>query len=167
MKYFLSLLCLFLLTNCSSNTDKTETKKYSDDTNRAFEMIERGGSYYLKKAPANTTPAPQIKKTTKPDIVNEKIVIDDKINYQDKNSEIVMPKPISHEKKKSSKVDERLIEINQHLAFYCMKHRKDSRFGNDEAKCMEFVNKIMTNCQKNHRDVNSQLLNCIQTKLKK
>lgn len=183
MKYFLSL-CLILVAGCSSNEEKSEAKKYSDETNRAFEMIERGGSYYLKKAPVSTVPVPQIqapqthsipekRRTGQPTIApverpavvakpreeKEEIVIDEQINNQEKKPAII--------KRNTTKTDERLIEINQNLAFYCMKHRKDPRYGGDEAKCMEFVNKTMANCQKAHRIVNSQLLNCIQTKLRK
>ncbi len=183
MKYLL-FLCLILATGCASNEEKSEPKKYSDDTNRAFEMIERGGSYYLKKAPVNT-PTPQIqaptsraipekRRTVQPTIQpverpapREEVVIDDKINYEEEKLAPAVPAPTPHVKRNTTKMDERLIEINQNLAFYCMKHRKDPRYGGDEAKCMSFVNKTMTECQKVHRIVNSKLLNCIQTKLRR
>ena len=192
MKYLLISLCLILVAGCATNEDKPEPKHYSEDTNRAFEMIERGGSYYLKKAPTNTVPVPQVQapqpkvvqekrrvvETLKPGqerAVQEEIVIDEKINYQEK-SPPSQPTPSYNNNststpqvtrpRSSSKADERLIEINQNLAFYCMKHRKDPRFNDDEAKCMNFVNKAMTECQKSHRIVNSQLLNCIQARLK-
>lgn len=191
MKYLLSL-CLILVAGCASNEEKTEPKKYSDDTNRAFEMIERGGSYYLKKAPVNSIPAPQIqtpqaraiperRRTAQPvlqlverpaqiqqrEAPQEDIVIDEKINYQEQQNHPSQQTPTPHVKRNTTKADERLIEINQNLAFYCMKHRKDPRYGGDEAKCMNFVNKTMANCQKVHRIVNSKLLNCIQTKLRR
>ena len=154
MKYFLSL-CLILFSACSSNEEKTKTKKYSDDTNRAFEMIERGGSYYLKKAPVQSVPVPQISAPQASSIPEKRRKVQPLIS------------PVESVKKSSPKTDERLIEINQNLAFYCMKHRKDPRYGGDEARCMTFVNKTMSDCQKLHTNVNSKLLNCIQTKLKK
>lgn len=173
MKYLLSL-CLIFVVSCADNEVKNEPKKYSDDTNRAFEMIERGGSYYLKKAPVNKVPTPQIqspparaipekRRTLTP---SEEVVIDDKINYQEEKLAPAEPTPAPHVKRSTTKADERLIEINQNLAFYCMKHRKDSRYGGDEEKCMKFVNKSMSDCQKVHRIVNTKLLNCIQTKLR-
>lgn len=192
MKYlitnYLSLffaLGLIFIVGCSSDEKKTEAKTYSEDTNRAFEMIERGGSYYLKKAPTHSVVPPQVKplqpalkrpaiperrrivETLKPgaqETVQEEIVIDEKINYQNIAQE-TPPVPVT-KARSNSKTDERLIEINQNLAFYCMKHRKDPSFGGSEAKCMKFVNKTMNNCQKIHRIVNSKLLSCIQKKLK-
>lgn len=185
MKKYSQYLFLLLVVSCASNETTTPPKTYSEDTNRAFEMIERGGSYYLKKAPVSPAP-PQIEAPRKRVVTptpteqpqpkeREEIVVDEKINYQakpltqevrsnPKSEELV---PVLRNTQSSSKADERLIEINQNLAFYCMKHRKNPAYGGDEAKCMKFVNKVMANCQKQHRIVNSKLLNCIQTKLKK
>lgn len=177
MKKYSQYLFLLLVVSCASNEKKAPPKTYSEDTNRAFEMIERGGSYYLKKAPVSAPP-PQIesqRKRVPQPVVREEVVIDEKINYQAKplTQEVRSApkaeelKPVLKNTQSTSKADERLIEINQNLAFYCMKHRKDPTYGGDEAKCMKFVNAVMSNCQKQHRIVNSKLLNCIQTKLKK
>lgn len=179
-KYFHILVLLFVV-SCASNEKQSAPKTYSEDTNRAFEMIERGGSYYLKKAPVSTPP-PQIEAPKRRMVQptpfapepKEEIVIDEKINYQAKpltNEVRANPKaeeltPVLRNTQSTSKADERLIEINQNLAFYCMKHRNNPAYGGDEAKCMKYVNKVMSNCQKQHRIVNSKLLNCIQTKLK-
>ena len=63
MTKYLSYFCLIFLCACASTEKKApEVKTYSDDTNRTFEMIERGGSYYLKKAPEQSVPTPQIKR---------------------------------------------------------------------------------------------------------
>lgn len=176
-KYFQYLLIIFI-SSCASNEEVVTPKSYSDDTNRTFEMIERGGSYYLKKAPTYNRPpklsAPATKRTQSPE-PREEIVIDEKINYQNKSlDQEVKPthktevlRPVLKNTHSTSKADERLIEINQNLAFYCMKHRKSSAYGGDEAKCMKHVNTVMINCQKQHLIVNSKLLNCIQKKLKK
>ena len=186
MKYLISLFFLFIF-SCSSNKEKIEPKVYSEETNRAFEIIERG---YLKKAPSTASAPPQIetpviKKTgatqqffekkrevevLKPGQqkgVKEEILVDDKINLNE--NETLSEKsslPQMAKEKSSSKADERMIEINQNLAYYCMKQRKNSTFGGDESKCMKFVNKSMKQCQKIHHIVNSHLLNCIQSKLK-
>jgi hypothetical protein len=194
MKYsiYVTLFCLILLiAGCSSNKEKVEPTKYSDDTNRAFEMIERG---YLKKSSPKVAP-PQISSQqvairkpmpvqptaiieNKREVevlrpgqqhgVQEEILINEKINYQaDEKPSELSNLPQMMKEKSSNKADERLIEINQNLAYYCMKHRKDPTFGGDELKCTNFVKKSMKQCQKNHHIVNSQLLNCIQAKLKK
>ena len=178
MKKYFQYLFLALVVSCASNEKPAAPKTYSDDTNRAFEMIERGGSYYLKKAPVYNAP-PQIEAPVKRRVQapepREEIVIDEKINYQAKpltkeireNPKTEVLKPVLKNTQSTSKADERLIEINQNLAFYCMKHRKSPAYGGNEAKCMKHVNAVMGHCQKQHRIVNSKLLNCIQKKLKK
>lgn len=167
MKKYFQYLFLLIFTSCASHEKTLETKIYSDDTNRSFEMIERGGSYYLKQAPANNPP-PQIevpiKKPLKISETQEEIVIDENINYHEKAQVL---RPVLRNTQSISKADERLIEINQNLAFYCMKHRNSRAYRGDEDQCMKYVNTVMSNCQKQHRIVNSKLLNCIQKKLKK
>jgi hypothetical protein len=173
IKYLLSCLTLLFFISCATEEKKPAVKNYSDDTNRAFEMIERGGSYYLKKAP-RSAPTPQIAVPETPKRVvtplapapekneAEIFTIDENINYKEKTQPtrpIVTPAP--------RKVDERLVEINQNLAFYCMKHRKDPAYGGNEEKCLKFVEKVQKNCQAKHRIVNSKLLSCIRTGLKK
>ena len=187
MMKHLRYLILTLAVGCSTNEEAPVVKTYSDETNRAFLQIERGDSYYLKKPLAKTTPIPQIKrKLPRPQetIVRpatpEEIVIDEKINYQESKPEksittLIPPTPPANKaptKAKKSphqneRIDERLIEINQNLAFYCMKHRKDPRFGDSEEKCMSFVTKSLEDCQKIHKTPNKKLLGCIQTKLKR
>lgn len=186
MKKILRLLTFILfLSSCASEKKVEQEKIYSADTNRTFEMIERGG--YLKKAPVYNAP-PQIeqpRKTTrrppppapvpmeqetKVEAIKEKedeiFTIDEKINYQEKSvpQERSMPQTKGTQSKKT---DERLIEINQNLAFYCMKQRKNPAYGGDEAKCLKFVEKVQKNCQAKNPQVNSKLLNCIRSGLKK
>ena len=182
----LSLTFILVLTSCATEKKVVQEKTYSADTNRAFEMIERGG--YLRKAPTYNAP-PQIeqRRTAKPVPVKEirefeeaRVVpqkeeeiftIDEKINYEEKSTP--SPIPQAPQKKAQPKImqpkitDERLIEINQNLAFYCMKHRKNPAYGGDEAKCLKFVEKVQKNCQASHPVVNSKLLNCIRAGLKK
>lgn len=166
MKKTLQYFTLLLFVSCASDEKAVTSKTYSEDTNRAFEMIERGGSYYLKKAPTYTAP-PQIEAPVKAQRkkvsviqvqpAREEIVIDEKISE---------PTPVIRNTKAAPKVDERLIEINQNLAFYCMKNRKNPAYGGNEAKCMKHVDKVMNDCKKQYSTVNSKLLNCIQKKFK-
>ena len=181
MKKYFQLLTLIFITSCASHKEAPPEKIYSEDTNRTFEMIESGGSYYLQKAP-DYNPPPQISapvkrraKVLEAPARSEEFDIDEKINYQAKplTQEIRsnpqsedLQAPIKNPPSTTNKTDERLIEINQNLAFYCMKHRKRPAYGGDESKCMNFVNSVMEKCQKQHRIVNSKLLNCIQKKLK-
>lgn len=181
MKY-LGFLFLVLAVGCSTNEEAPAQKTYSDETNRAFLQIERGDSYYMKKPLAKTSPqAPQIKRTHTPPpkpqetivrpATREEIVIDEKINHQEEKpgksiTTLIPPTPPKKPKaNKAAPVDERLIEINQNLAFYCMKNRK--KFGDNEEKCMSFVTQSLNDCQKIHQVPNKKLLGCIQTKLKR
>jgi hypothetical protein len=171
------ILTLATLISCASTEKKPEPKVYSEDTNRAFEMIERG---YLKKAQPSPQ-APQIEAPVRrapkkvvqappPERDDEIFTIDEKINYSEEKLEPgASSKPTDRviDTPAPKRVDERLIEINQNLAFYCMKHRKDPIYGGDEAKCLKFVTKVQKSCQNQHRIVNSKLLNCIRSGLKK
>lgn len=178
MKKYFKYIILISLTSCANNEIAAPKKNYSEDTNRTFEMIERGGSYYLKKAPADTPP-PRItsptKKRVQKSVNTEEFEIEENINYQAKpltqesraTTGQEIESPILKNSHTNTRTDERLIEINQNLAFFCMKHRKNPVYGGDEARCMKYVNFVMEDCQKKHRIVNSKLLSCIQKKLKK
>lgn len=160
-KYLICCVLLFAAA-CANNEEKPKAKTYSNETNRAFEMIERGGSYYLKKPPTQEVKTPQIAPAPAPLVTRKKKIVNQPLAPVAPEAPITpTPQP-----SKPVKVDERLVEINQNLAFYCMKHRKDSVYGGDEAKCMSFVNKTMKSCQEQHQGVNAQLLKCIQTRLK-
>lgn len=66
----------------------------------------------------------------------------------------------------SAKNEERLQEINQNLAFFCMKHRQDSAFKNEEG-CLAFTKKVLKSCEKKHQIINTVMVNCIKERLKK
>lgn len=178
MKKYFKYIILISLVSCASNKNVTTDKNYSQETNRTFEMIERGGSYYLKEAP-EYNPPPRVsvpnKRRDQEALIKEENEVEEKINYQAKPLTQEMrsapsqqaERPVLQSSQTNSRTDERLIEINQNLAFFCMKHRKNPIYGGNEAKCMKYVNFVMNDCQKKHRIVNSKLLNCIQKKLKK
>lgn len=66
----------------------------------------------------------------------------------------------------SSKNNERLQEINQNLAIFCMKKRNSNAFKSEE-KCQEFTRNALKRCQKSTSEINANLLNCIKSELKK
>lgn len=154
---FFLAFCLTLI-SCSSTEEPAQERAYSEDTNKAFLEIERGGSYYLKKPQPSTVP-PQVMmppaKTSKEARIGPRAVAKKEDGLQ--VSQI----------KSNGNNQERLIEINQNLAFYCMKNRKSSVFGGDEKKCMNFVNTSLKKCQKLHKNINSKLLACLNGQLKR
>lgn len=145
-------LCLIFIVSCSSSTEEDQSvkKQHSEETNRAFSMIENNGSYRRKVEPSKklsshspttppvvvTKPPPSLKKVTK-------------------------------EKRKNQLPESVMIEINQNLAFYCMQHRKSKRFGGNEEKCMSYVNKTLEKCQQKSESSHHKLLKCLKTGLKK
>lgn len=144
----LSAAVLLLATACSSTPqDENEStpKVYSSSTQREFEAIEKND---LNVAPTyrstSKTPKSSIE-TPSPKIPSPKII------------------PSQH---LSAKNEERLQEINQQLAFFCMKHRKDPAFSNEE-KCLQFTKKALEACEKKHQIINSVMLNCVKERLKK
>lgn len=154
---FLLLLTAFLA-GCSSTPEtEPEEKTYSEETNRAFELIERGyNAPPLKKAPA-PNPAPQIGEPPSSDAVTSRTT---KKSFE-------RPSIPTAKAGRSGKKSEKLIELNQNLAFYCMKHRNNPVFKNDEKKCMDHVNRVLADCQKRTPDVHAMLLSCVKKRLGK
>ena len=142
-------LVLMIISGCASEQKEEAAEKvYSDETNRAFEMIERGyNAPPLRTAPTQMQP---------PQVVHKKKIAPPKATAS---------APSIKQKAVTPKMSEKLIELNQNLAFYCMKHRKNPTFNNDEKKCMDYVGKILDNCQETSAQVHSKLLACVKKKL--
>jgi hypothetical protein len=135
------LLILIICSACSSdpiNSESASSNLYSSTTDKEFEKIENGDT--------NRAPNYRQKINTPKTKPNTVLTIDNKLN---------------------TKAQDRLLEINQNLAFYCMKHRKDSAFANEE-KCLEFTGKVLNSCKQNNGStINTAMLNCIKERLKK
>jgi hypothetical protein len=166
MKY-LALFLLIILTGCSSTDEVNDIKTYSEDTNRAFLEIERGKSYYSKKTKSQT-PAPQIRALHKesPRDASKYRILDQRSskNAMTPKQTTLEAAPIENEieiPRLTGSAQDRLIEINQNLAFYCMKHRKSKTFSGDEKKCMSYVSATLEKCQKSHKKIDSKLLGCL------
>lgn len=148
---FLVLVIASLAVSCSSTEEKSETKEkvYSEETNRAFEMIERGyNPQPIKKAPVSINP-PQVSRPI--------------VEAQNRETKKVVTKVKPVESK--GKTSDKIIELNQNLAFYCMKHSKDPIFKNDEKRCMDHVERILESCQKRSSNNDSKTLSCVKNRL--
>lgn len=66
----------------------------------------------------------------------------------------------------NSKNTERLQEINQNLAIFCMKKKNSNSFGSED-KCHQFTQNALKKCEHKNSAVNAGLLNCIKSELKK
>lgn len=138
---------ILLIVSCSS-ADKTPgaaKKTYSSSTEREFRSIEISE---LKKTALAPIPQKEPITTEAPKKINRPVE--------------AVPAP---EQKLSAHNEERMQEINQNLAFYCMKHRKDPAFKTEE-KCLSFTQRVLNSCEKKHQTINTVLVNCIKVGLK-
>lgn len=147
---FLTTIFSLNISGCSTekqtNKNRFTNKKYSSSTQQEFENIERND---LKHSQYTTTRLP---------LEKPRVVL--------KEREKVIEPQIVANSKLSEKNQERLQEINQNLAFFCMKHRQDSRF-KSENQCLEFTKKVLVQCEKKHNIINSVMVSCIKEQLKK
>ena len=60
--------------------------------------------------------------------------------------------------------DDKIIELNQNLAFYCMKSTRKSHFKNEE-ECLNHVQATLDKCEKSHQTVNKSMVNCVKNSL--
>lgn len=149
---------ILLLSACSTSSDnKAEPldKIYSSETESDFREIEQsdlpGNTIY--RSNQNNTPQKSKK------IAARKLIM------TNANEKIATPQ-LSSNKKLGKNAQERLQEINQNLAFFCMKHRKDSRFQSEE-KCQRFTKSVLEKCEKKHQIINTVMVKCVKEKLKK
>jgi hypothetical protein len=158
LSQILSLVMIALIVaSCSSETKVEEgPKKYSSDTQREFEAIENND--LRVNPPYRST----IKSPSRPSVVIKEIP-HEKTKIKDIDTAQAIP---SGPSQLSTKNQERLQEINQNLAFFCMKHRKDGAFKNEE-QCASFTKKVLVACEKKHKLINTIMVNCIKERLKK
>lgn len=154
LPHFLVIVLALILSSCATE-DQFDTHKvesaYSSSTDREFEQIEKGDRQAPHYRVMNKVPVAK----KKPQAASSP--------SSSSQSQIHEAAPT---KKLSSKSQERLQEIQQNLAFFCMKHRNDPQFG-DEEKCLKFTNKVLKSCEKNHRLVNTVMVKCVKDRLKK
>jgi PBP1b-binding outer membrane lipoprotein LpoB len=151
----------FLVVSCSSEPKtQPEQKAYSSDTQKEFEAIEKND--LRTNPPYRST----IKQAPRPPVVIKE-------TPREKQKEVIKETPgtsptteAADVSQLSAKNQERLQEINQNLAFFCMKHRKDKIF-QDEEHCLAYTKKILKACEKKHKLINTVMVNCIKDQLKK
>ncbi|MBC7539237.1 MAG: hypothetical protein H7281_10475 [Bacteriovorax sp.] len=147
--------------SCSSEPKtKPVEKTYSSTTQKEFETIEKND---LRSNPPYRS---SVKPTLRPPVVIKETA-------HQKQKEVVketLTTPAISETANvtqlNAKNQERLQEINQNLAFFCMKHRKDNDF-QDEEHCLAFTKKVLIACEKKHKLINTVMVNCIKDRLKK
>lgn len=136
----LLIFLLLFLTACSHEETVPVEKKYSASTEREFAEIEKGD---LKKS---IPPAHDLQRPAEGPPV------------QERPSKSVPPSQVS------GPSSEKLQEINQQLAYFCMKHRKSFR---TEEQCQDFTARIVSECRSGNKSVNQAVVSCIKDRLKK
>ncbi len=146
-------IAISFIVSCSSESPKPQAKTYSSSTMKEFEAIEKSDVPSANRSIISPRPI---------DLPSTKIIgREAPIKAKKEESTKLIPAD-----KLSPKSQERLQEINQNLAFYCMKHRNDSAFSSEE-KCLKFTQTVLNYCEKRHKIVNTVMVNCIKDKLKK
>lgn len=150
---------LFSLVSCSHHAqDKKDSQEkiYSPSTQREFETIEKSDIQKKSIPPAHEIHHQQTM-PSRPSLEKEV-----KTNPP---APVERPK-LSPEGPLTIRNQERLQEINQNLAFFCMKHRNERAFS-DEEQCLKFTKRVLKDCEKNHKLINTVMVNCIKDRLKK
>jgi hypothetical protein len=138
------IVIIVLLTfGCSTNhIDSNISKKMNSKnlTEQDFSNIENGVKTPSKRE--NITDEKRVPQNA-PNEVNNKFTI---------------------ETKKSGNED-RVIELNQILTFYCMKGSRISRF-QSPFECANYVKIVLAKCEKSSPIVDSNLIRCVKASLK-
>jgi len=147
-----------LVARCSSQApDQVVEKTYSPSTLKEFEAIEKSGTYSAQNE--NTTLKQNNRTPKNPANIKKK--------EMPKEGPPQNPIGITSDVSQlSAKNQERLQEINQNLAFFCMKHRKSTSFKSEE-QCLVYTKQVQVFCEQKHKLINKVMLNCIKAKLKK
>lgn len=78
----------------------------------------------------------------------------------------VIPTPVPTPSYPKKDPQEIMIEVEQNLTFFCMKHRKSSRF-REENSCQLFTQEKLKECQDIHLETdNARLISCVKSRLR-
>ncbi|MDO9182696.1 MAG: hypothetical protein Q7U04_09820 [Bacteriovorax sp.] len=159
--YLAAALFTLVIVSCSSESKKQVSEKaYSSNTQKEFEAIEKNDLRSNPPYRANQRPA------TRPPVVIKGPSHEKKIQKENASESMPQITEAIDTSNLSAKNQERMQEINQNLAFFCMKHRKDRAF-QDEESCLAYTKKILVGCEKKHKLINTIMVNCIKEQLKK
>lgn len=148
LRHFLFLIILVLSGCAHEETNESNKTIYSASTQKEFEQIEKGDVYKQSLPPAHDLAKRPLKKSVAP------------VSSPKENPKLIPSTQLS------ARSEERLQEINQNLAFYCMKHRQDGTFKNED-QCLKFTQEVLKSCEKKHKLINTVMVNCIKDRLKK
>jgi hypothetical protein len=150
------------VTRCSSEEKKRPSlKEYSAQSQKEFESIEKNdlprntvSQVTIKPTPHRATISKEIPREKPKEILKNFTASSPTIIETTDTTQLI------------AKNKERLQEINQNLAFFCMKHRKDAAFKTEE-HCLAFTKKVLLDCENKHKLINTVMVNCIKEQLKK
>lgn len=154
------LAIAILIAGCSSEPTAAPTQKtYSAKTQKEFEVIEKNDLPHRNASNGKPTPRPPF---TPKEVPHERA----KGPLKEALAPVVLSSESNDIRQLNAKNQERLQEINQNLAFFCMKHRKDGVF-KDEENCLAYTKKVLSACERKHKLINTVMVNCIKDRLKK
>lgn len=150
----LPILLTLLITSCSSGIKELGPKRYSNETNRSFEEIERENA--LEKYRQL-----RLKNWERTKKGNARIKNIKPRKYYRPAKKVTRRKPSII----PTDPEAQKIEVDQNLKFFCMEKRKDPKF-RGSLTCESFTENILSGCQDSYQWGNKRLTNCVKSKLK-
>lgn len=168
---FLKVSYIFLIATfvsaCSTTKEQTpidEKKYYSNDTLDFFNRIEQTKSNSFN----NSRQAPRRNDDLDDSERLEGIVIDRNPPPVSRRTipvaptqRVIIPKQVIPESSNES-----LIEIQQHLSYYCMESKNLRRFNYSQNQCEAFGQRTLEACKKSTGAINKKAVDCVVKKLK-
>ncbi|PIK15355.1 hypothetical protein [Halobacteriovorax sp. JY17] len=150
------LLITLSLVSCSSGVTELAPKRYSSETNKSFEEIERENALerYRQLRLENW-------EDTKKGNTRIRNIKPSKYYRPAKPARVARPKPSII----PTNPEEQRIEVDQNLKFFCMEKRKDPKFNGTET-CESYTENILSECENSYQWNDKKLTNCVKSKLK-
>lgn len=166
---FVIFVAFFLVSCAQLQQKQTPQKTYqiSQDTEEVFNSIEQEDSPFSDEIRNSALRYRQLREKSWDNYLQQEEKSNDPPQKQS-----YRPRPKKQSKPKQKKqyspaqLEEMNIQLEQMSNFYCMKHRNDRRFNNED-QCKEFTQKVLDNCiQRNTNHLSPSVVRCFKSKLK-
>lgn len=189
MKIFFitNLLCLFILSACSTTPEpKKKSRHYSEETLDFFNKVETTNTR-IREVQVEQRPTPNKRSDNLDSFESIENVRIDSMPAQQTTREVertesytppVKNPPIQqmseNERQKTTNnqifaitSNESLVEIEQHVSYYCMNKKNIARFKNSPELCQRYTNAVLAKCIPNKKVVNRNNVACVLKYLKR
>jgi len=192
----LSLTLLLLLASCSTPEPKKRPRHYSEETLDFFNKVETTNSR-IREVQVQERPTVNSRRDDLDSFEKiENVKIDSMPsqysssnsfessapqNTEARNESYKLPSPTApikqmteNEKQQKAngqlfegKSNESLVEIEQHVSYYCMNKKNVARFKNSPELCQRYTHAVLNRCIPNKKTVNRNSVACVLKYLKR